>query len=156
MLYTTDENSNMTSFNYIGAEDNILLTARPAEKGQADFYTYTKDIRESTVNIIGADGKSAITYEYDDYGETTALGSQSFYNEICYGAGVYDKTTGLYYLNARYYSPETGNFLTRDTYRGDRSRTATLNLYGYCAGNPINYTDPRGHCLFARRAGGES
>ena len=148
VLYTTDENSNMTSFNYIGAEDNILLTARPAENRQADFYTYTKDIRESTVNIIGADGKSAVTYEYDDYGETTALGSQSFYNEICYGAGVYDKTTGLYYLNARYYSPETGNFLTQDTYRGERSRTATLNLYGYCVGNPINYTDPSGHWLW--------
>ena len=63
-------------------------------------------------------------------------------------AEFYDKTTGLYYLNARYYSPENGSFLTQDTYRGSRSKTETLNLYGYCAGNPISYTDPSGHWIW--------
>ena len=76
------------------------------------------------------------------------MGSGDFCNEVCYGAGIYDDTTGLYYLNARYYDPDTGNFLTQDTYRGSRSRTETLNLYGYCAGNPINYTDPSGHWIW--------
>ena len=42
-------------------------------------------------------------------------------------------------------------YFIRDTYRGDRSRTATLNLYGYCAGESGSE-----RCLFARRAGGES
>ena len=57
----------------IGAEDNILTTARPGEEstGDVSFYTYTKDIRESTMNIIGADGISQVTYSYDDFGETT-------------------------------------------------------------------------------------
>ena len=98
---------------------------------------------------MGKDGTSQKTYSYTDYGETTEQGENDFYNEICYGGGVYDETTGLYYLNARYYSPENGSFLTQDTYRGSRSKTETLNLYGYCTGNPINYTDPSGHWVVA-------
>ena len=141
----------MTSFNLIGAEDNILLTARPGAEGSTDFYAYTKDIRESTVNIVGADGSSQATYSYDDYGETTVHQKdpeKPFYNEICYTAGVYDETTGLYNLRAGYYDPADGSFLTQDTYRGSRSRTETLNLYTYGAGNPIKYTDPSGHAIW--------
>ena len=32
-----------------------------------------------------------------------------------------------------------------DTYRGDNMLPLTLNLYMYCGGDPINYTDPTGH-----------
>ena len=154
VLYTKDKNDAVSSFNLIGAEDNILSTARPGEGDAVDFYTYTKDLRESTINVVGKDGASQKTYSYTDYGETTEQGENNFYNEICYGGGVYDKTTGLYYLNARYYSPENGSFLTQDTYRGSRSKTETLNLYGYCTGNPINYTDPSGHWVVAAIAAG--
>ena len=76
----------------------------------------------SFFQVVGKDGASQKTYSYTDYGETTEQGENNFYNEICYGGGVYDKTTGLYYLNARYYSPENGSFLTQDTYRGSRSK----------------------------------
>ncbi|MEE1037624.1 MAG: RHS repeat-associated core domain-containing protein, partial [Eubacterium sp.] len=150
ILYTTDGSSNVTSFNMVGAEDNIILTGRPgdAEDVAPSFYVYTKDIRESTTNVIGTDGTAAVSYSYDTFGETTEYQQDEadpFYNEICYTAGVYDKTTGLYDLSARYYDPADGTFLTQDTYRGSRSRTATLNYYAYCAGNPVSYTDPSGH-----------
>ncbi len=148
MLYTEDGNGETTTFNLIGTEDNILFTARPAEAEETSFYSYTRDLRESTINLVGSDGSSVRSYSYDDFGETKVMGSGDFCNEVCYGAGIYDDTTGLYYLNARYYDPDTGNFLTQDTYRGSRSRTETLNLYGYCAGNPINYTDPSGHWIW--------
>ena len=47
---------------------------------------------------------------------------------------------GQYYLRARYYNPVVGRFLQEDTYRGDG-----LNLYAYCANNPVMYYDPSGH-----------
>ena len=52
---------------------------------------------------------------------------------------------GLYYLNARYYNPEDGRFMTEDTYRGDTTKSETGHLYVYCANNPVNYVDPSGH-----------
>ena len=65
--------------------------------------------------------------------------------EICYTGQVYDKETGLYYYNARFYDPEDGRFLTQDTYRGENMEPDTLHLYAYCANNPVNYVDPSGH-----------
>ena len=102
-------------------------------------------MRESTTNLVNVEGKSEVAYEYTDFGETEINGNEDFYNEICYTGGIYDKKTGLYYLNARYYNPEDGRFLTEDTYRGEYIDPSSLHLYAYCTNNPISYTDPSGH-----------
>jgi uncharacterized protein RhaS with RHS repeats len=46
----------------------------------------------------------------------------------------------MYNLRARHYSPTFGRFLARDPigYAGGS------NLYAYCAGDPVNFTDPWG------------
>ena len=44
----------------------------------------------------------------------------------------------MYYLNARYYDPETGRFINADDNLSD------LNLYRYCHNNPINRADHAG------------
>lgn len=80
---------------------------------------------------------------------TEELGDTNFSNEICYTGAVYDASTALYYLNARYYDPENGRFLTEDTYRGELDKPETWHLYAYCANNPVNYTDPSGHSAVA-------
>ena len=88
-----------------------------------------------------------ISYKYSDFGETEEFGDTDFYNEIAYTGGIYDESTSLYYLNARYYNPEDARFITQDTYRGEVNEPNTLHLYSYCANNPINYVDPTGHTL---------
>nr|WP_303009389.1 amidase domain-containing protein [uncultured Anaerostipes sp.] len=86
-----------------------------------------------------------MSYRYEDFGETTSVGENTSGNETCYTGGRYDETTGLYYLNARYYNPEDGRFLSEDTYRGEVNQPDTQHLYVYCKDNPINYVDPSGH-----------
>ena len=51
----------------------------------------------------------------------------------------------MYYLNARYYDPEDGRFMTEDSYRGEIMNPETGHLYVYCTNNPVNYVDPSGH-----------
>ena len=142
LLYTTNEKGKKTSQNIVGDASNVFATIRYTG-GQSEYF-YSKDIQGSTTNIIDKKGECRNSYNYTDFGETTERISASIKNEVCYTGGVYDETTGLYYLNTRYYSPEDGVFLSQDTYRGEENDAASWNLYGYCEGDPINYTDPTG------------
>ena len=92
------------------------------------------------------------SYWYNDFGEaeeTKESGYSSFDNERQYTGAVYDDSTGLLYLNARFYDPQTGRFISRDTYRGEPNNAGTWHLYAYCANNPVNYVDPSGHFAIA-------
>ncbi len=51
----------------------------------------------------------------------------------------------MIYLRARYYAPESGRFLTKDSRMGDYERTLSLNRWNYVLSNPISYIDPTGH-----------
>ena len=110
---------------------------------------YLKYTQGSTSSLVKEDGSADATYQYTDFGETTIHGDDQADNEVCYTGGIYDQTTGLYYLNARYYDPEEGRFLTEDTYCGENDQPDTQCLYVYCANNPVNYVDPSGHFAIA-------
>lgn len=148
--YTTDSTGEKKLQNLLGLEGNIISAEEKVEavEGSNDsleYYLYNKDIQGSTTSILNQSGTGELSYEYDDFGETEINGDSIFKNEVCYTGGIYDESTGLYYLNARYYNPETGRFLTEDTYRGAIDEPDTLHLYAYCKNNPVNYVDPNGH-----------
>lgn len=55
-----------------------------------------------------------------------------FINEksnIKYAGYFYDGETGLYYLNARFYDPETARFIQEDSYNREINDPLSLNLY---------------------------
>jgi len=52
----------------------------------------------------------------------------------------FDIEIGLYYYRARYYDPFTGRFLQADPV----GYGAGINVYRYCANNPLGLRDPFG------------
>lgn len=66
--------------------------------------------------------------------------------EIARGAWMNPAETGLYYLQSRYYDPETGRFINADdiSMLGANGDFASLNLYAYCGNNPISRADNGG------------
>jgi len=78
-------------------------------------------------------------YEYDAWGNTTTC-EETIENRFRFNGQQYDPITQQYYLRARFYNPVIGRFTQEDTYRGDG-----LNLYAYCANNPVYYVDPSGN-----------
>ncbi len=64
-----------------------------------------------------------------------------------YRGYYYDKDTGLYYLQSRYYDPEVGRFINADSILDNR-HISTLNVYAYCGNNPVNRVDPNGHAWY--------
>ena len=144
VLYTTDKDEKKTSHNFVGLEGNTISTMRYNISG-LEYYVYNKDVKGSTTNIVDNNKNAKISYKYSDFGETEEFGDTDFYNEIAYTGGIYDESTSLYYLNARYYNPEDARFITQDTYRVQSDESTSLHLYAYCANDPINYIDPSGH-----------
>ena len=66
-------------------------------------------------------------------------------NPIRYRGYYYDDDTGLYYCNARYYSPKWRRFVSPDsTSYLDPESVNGLNLYCYCNNDPVNFVDPSG------------
>ena len=94
---------------------------------------------------MGDDGKLVKGYEYDEYGNTADGGEESFINEVTFTGSVRDLGSGLQYMNARYYDPATGRFVSQDTYTGTPYAPWTQHLYSYCGNNPVNMVDPTGH-----------
>lgn len=138
----TDGSSEKQSLNIMGDAGNVIACERDTDSGKA-YYYYNKDMRGSTTSILDGSGNCQAAYEYSDFGETAV--NSDFYNEIAYTGGIWDQSTGLYYLNARYYDPDDGRFLTEDTIRPEAEDSLTWHLYAYCANNPVNYVDPSGH-----------
>lgn len=59
---------------------------------------------------------------------------------------VSSEETGLYYLNARYYDPEIGRFLSAgDTSHLDTEVLGGRNLYAYCLDDSVMYINLTGN-----------
>jgi RHS repeat-associated protein len=99
--------------------------------------------------IITKDGTKVARYTYDAWGNhvVSNLTGDNIgdINPFRYRGYYYDKETQLYYLNARYYDPEVGRFISQDNISYLEPETINgLNLYAYCGNNPIMGYDPSG------------
>jgi RHS repeat-associated protein len=97
---------------------------------------YHHDVGGSTVAGTQAGVASAEAYTYGEFGTPFAGGSLVY----LFKGYRYDTETGLYYVNARYYSPGLGRFLQPDPI----GIGGGANLYAYVGNDPINLTDPLG------------
>lgn len=83
-------------------------------------------------------------YTYDAFGVEKNI-DENDTNAFRYCGEYYDAEIATVYLRARYYNPDTGRFISRDSFAGRRSDPLSLNLYTYCGNNPVIYVDPSGH-----------
>ena len=94
----------------------------------------------TTTTLSSGTGVVVNGYTYDIYGKkTSSTGSQP--NEFDF-AGQQTDPTGLQYLRARYYDPETGTFLSRDLL--EEAGGTGVSPYAYAAGRPTSLTDRTG------------
>ena len=110
-------------------------------------YYYLKDLQGNIIAVIDEDGTELIEYEYDPYGNILSLTSWDDFpeNPYTYRGYRFDSEIGMYYLNSRYYSPVLSRFLNADGMLGQVGDIASVNMYAYCAGNPVMYTDEEGY-----------
>ncbi len=112
-----------------------------------DYY-YVKNIFNDVIEIIDDNYITYAKYSYDVFGKCniiTNVDDIANINPIRYRSYYYDNETGLYYLNTRYYDPETMRFISLDGIEYlDYDTLGGLNLFVYCNNNPIMNVDPNG------------
>jgi len=117
---------------------------------------YLKNIQNDIIGIVDETGNLVVEYTYDAYGNIIKLVDTSncdlsTVNPFRYRSYYYDKETGWYYLNSRYYNPIIGRFITMDgvEYLGASGTALSMNLFSYCENNPVNNVDLNGNVAVA-------
>lgn len=147
-----DSSGKMTS--YFMAGGHRLLRAIHEASGEIVEW-YLKNAKD-VIGTVETDAKNNAAlkdkYAYSAYGKDIDLNTKSVkkneasqtplydlsVNPYKYSGYYQDYESGLYYLGARYYSPELMRFINRDTYN-------VSNRFAYCDADPVNNIDPNGH-----------
>ena len=118
-----------------------LLVATRDGHGPRWFHT---DHLGSIRLVTRASGAVLDRYDYAAFGATVrATGTSN--SERGFGGHRTDPETGLVYMNARYYDPALGRFLSADALVPDPDNPQAFNRYAFAYNNPISNTDPTGH-----------
>ena len=139
LLYMFDEAGTRYSFLYNGST-----------------YYYVFNGQGDVIGITDGYGNMLARYTYDAWGKPLTItdgagndvsGNASHIaniNPFRYRGYYYDKESGLYYLQSRYYDPVVGRFINADAILGANGDMSSYNMFAYCGNNPIVRADPTG------------
>ena len=118
-------------------------------KNGTDKYYYIRNLQNDVAGILDSSGTQVVEYVYDTWGKLKSItGAMAETigreNPLRYRGYYYDEETGFYYLQSRYYDPETGRFLNADETVLTGQGITSGNMYAYCGNNPVMRTDPSG------------
>lgn len=95
-------------------------------------YFYHYNGHGDVIALTDATGAIVAEYDYDAYGLPVTTGLEgTVVNPFRYAGYYWDDETSFYYLNARYYWPNVGRFISRDTFPGFDNEPLSLNQYIY-------------------------
>ncbi|MFC0437396.1 LamG-like jellyroll fold domain-containing protein [Kutzneria buriramensis] len=105
---------------------------------------HTDVVGDFTANGTSLSGSTT----YDPLGNVTATTNQA--GRLGFQSGWTDTSTGKVNMAARWYSPQTGQFMNRDTASPDPlPNSAAANPFAYVDDDPLTRTDPSGHGWFS-------
>jgi RHS repeat-associated protein len=128
-------------------------------------YYYIRNAQGDVIGLFDKTGAQVVAYTYDSWGKPYVTSGEQkntsddskdgitgsmadtvgVKNPYRYRGYRYDSETGLYYLQSRYYNAEWGRFLNADAIVGEVGALLSHNMFAYCQGNPINYSDTTGY-----------
>ena len=110
-----------------------------------NIYYYLLNAQGDVIRMLDSTGATVASYEYDPYGNIlSATGTMAEANPLRYRGYYYDRETGFYYLNSRYYDPKIGRFINADSYVSTGQGIVGYNMFAYCGNNPVNRSDAEG------------
>lgn len=129
---------------YTSSRTGVTLLPGFQEKKGKRYY-YMNDGNRNIISLRTPEDGLCATYTYGPYGQRIGkTGEIAQLNPFRYSSEYHDKELGLIYYNYRHYNPEDGRWLSRDPKEEDGG----VNLYGFCANNPVSRVDNLGLSSF--------
>jgi RHS repeat-associated protein len=135
----------------------LACSALHAQSQGTVTYVYT-DPQGTPLAETDANGNITATFDYTPYGTYAPQGTSTpgpTPNGPGYTGHVNDPETNLVYMQARYYDPATGRFLSVDPVAPTPGNTFNFNRSAYANNNPIDNIDPNGRETGAGYGNGE-
>ena len=120
----------------------LAALAQPALATDTVYYYYT-DALHSTV--VQADAQGNIVEQPTHYAPYGQVLNRSMRDGPGYTGHEEDPSTGLNYMQQRYFDSQSGRFLSTDPVL-PTDDGGNFNRYWYANDNPYRYTDPDGQC----------
>ena len=129
--------SNHPALWFITWDPTQPVATRPlAIQKNGTWYSYGWDLTKNICEVYGQQGYIRTAYTYPPYGQVTATGDTE--QSIQWSSEFNDSELGLFYFNYRYYNPNNGRWLGRDTIFDD------LNTYRSLKNSPVMVLDVLG------------
>ena len=109
------------------------------------------DALGSPIAVTDASKAVIQTSEFEPYGKVV---NRAEVDGPSYTGHVQDASSGLSYMQQRYYDPMIGRFLSVDPVTANSGTGANFNRYWYANNNPYKFVDPDGRMICNRSRAG--
>jgi RHS repeat-associated protein len=153
ILYYNSALSPLTDNNSSGTISFIQGHQLLGLQENGNYYFYLTDHLGSVRHVVDSSGAVKYSFAYTEFGSATGTSyltqnDPSYLAALCqmmtfagaYGVRNETANTGMLLMGQRWYSPDTGRFISQDPI----GFTGGLNLFSYVGQNPTNYVDPSG------------
>ena len=115
-------------------------------------YYFHKNLQGDVIAIVDKNGDTVARYTYDAWGACTIQSDSTgcciaSINPFRYRGYYYDIEIDMYYLQSRYYDPNTGRFINADSVEwiGTNGNILETNIFAYCKNDCVNSRDDVGY-----------
>ena len=134
-----------------GAPIGMMYRTTSYDINSFDVFWFEKNLQGDIVAVYNSAGSKVAYYTYTDAWGNHSVGYINLstnegvqYNPFRYRGYYYDTDLGMYYLQSRYYDPNTCRFINADVYISTGYGIIGNNMFAYCNNIPTCYSDPEG------------